>query len=452
MRTVRVLPMCTMVTYDPTPARRRRRRSTRAATLALACAMTLTLAPGSVLAASARQDPDAQRKAQVDKRIDALKDDLDDTSASLRSAYTALEKTKAQLPGAQAALQSAQAAAVTADQRNAEAVTALAVATANERKAESDLARTHDQIQGARQRVAAFAAQLYQQQGLGQLSVAMDASSPTDFADRMSMMGTVMDVQQRSITALATSEADQTAQEDHLSALRADRAEAQQAAQVALAAAQAARDAAAREKSTLDALAAQQTTQAAALASQKSAEQQKLAGMKAESDRLRRLLADRARKAREAAARAAAAARKRGQAAPSPPDSGKFLSAAELSQPITSEYGMRFHPILHIWRLHTGLDFGGPCGTPIYAAAPGTIVSAGWAGGYGNRVVIDHGMVGGVDLATAYNHMQRIVAHGGTVKRGQLLGYEGTTGMSTGCHLHFETLENGSFVNPRKYL
>ena len=81
------------------------------------------------------------------------------------------------------------------------------------------------------------------------------------------------------------------------------------------------------------------------------------------------------------------------------------------------------------------------------AEASGDIISSGWGGGYGNRIVIDHGLVRGVELATTYNHLTRIVASG-HVARGQLIAYSGTTGLSTGCHLHFETLVNGSYVNP----
>jgi murein DD-endopeptidase MepM/ murein hydrolase activator NlpD len=134
----------------------------------------------------------------------------------------------------------------------------------------------------------------------------------------------------------------------------------------------------------------------------------------------------------------------------SPSSGGGYLSYP-ANGPITSPFGLRYHPILHIWRLHSGIDFGIPCGTPVYAAAAGTIISAGWAGGYGNRIVIDHGIVRGVDLATTYNHLTSIVA-GGRVRRGQLIGYSGTTGLSTGCHLHFETLVDGTFVNPMNWL
>jgi len=112
---------------------------------------------------------------------------------------------------------------------------------------------------------------------------------------------------------------------------------------------------------------------------------------------------------------------------------------------ITSSFGMRYHPILHFARMHKGIDFGASWGTPIHATADGQVASAGWAGGYGEQVKINHG--GG--LATSYNHMSRmIVSPGMPVRQGQVIGYVGTTGLSTGAHLHYEVLRNGVQVNP----
>ena len=113
---------------------------------------------------------------------------------------------------------------------------------------------------------------------------------------------------------------------------------------------------------------------------------------------------------------------------------------------------MRFHPLHLEWRLHTGRDYAAPCGSAVRAAASGTIIMAGDGGGYGNRVVIDHGLVSGDHLATTYNHLQSIRQWGGSVSRGEVIGYEGSTGSSTGCHLHFETLQDGDFVDPRRWL
>lgn len=139
-------------------------------------------------------------------------------------------------------------------------------------------------------------------------------------------------------------------------------------------------------------------------------------------------------------------------------DAGTLASPGWLSTPvegarISSGYGYRVHPVLGYRKLHTGTDFAAPCGTPITAAADGTVVSAGWGGGYGNLVVLAHGDVGGSSLATAYAHQSRLVVSAGQqVSRGQLIGYVGTTGTSTGCHLHLETRVAGTPVDPVRFL
>jgi murein DD-endopeptidase MepM/ murein hydrolase activator NlpD len=112
---------------------------------------------------------------------------------------------------------------------------------------------------------------------------------------------------------------------------------------------------------------------------------------------------------------------------------------------ITSGFGMRYHPILHRTKLHTGVDFGAGTGTPIHAAGNGVVVHAGWWGAYGNAVIIDHG--GGV--TTLYGHMSAVKCHGGeVVLRGRVIGLVGNTGWSTGPHCHFEVRRNGVPVNP----
>ncbi|HKX91906.1 MAG TPA: M23 family metallopeptidase [Sphingomicrobium sp.] len=112
---------------------------------------------------------------------------------------------------------------------------------------------------------------------------------------------------------------------------------------------------------------------------------------------------------------------------------------------ITSYFGYRYHPILHFSRFHAGLDFGASWGSPIVAAADGQVVRAGWAGGYGRQVRIAHG----AGLVTSYSHMSQIVAEPGSfVRQGQLIGYVGSSGLSTGPHLHYEVLSGGRPVNP----
>jgi murein DD-endopeptidase MepM/ murein hydrolase activator NlpD len=129
--------------------------------------------------------------------------------------------------------------------------------------------------------------------------------------------------------------------------------------------------------------------------------------------------------------------------------SGVGETRGAMSRPvngnITSGFGYRRHPILGYKKMHNGMDFGAPYGAPIYAATDGTIAFAGRKGGYGNFVQINHG--GG--LATGYGHMSRIAARPGQrVRQGQVIGYVGSTGLSTGPHLHYELYRNGRHVNP----
>lgn len=117
--------------------------------------------------------------------------------------------------------------------------------------------------------------------------------------------------------------------------------------------------------------------------------------------------------------------------------------------PMTSPFGWRQHPIHGERRLHAGIDYGVPCGEPIYAWSSGTVTVSGVAGGYGNRVEVDHG--GGI--VSTYSHAQSLsVDVGDEVKGGDEVTINGTTGSSTGCHLHFEIKKDGEYVDPAPYL
>lgn len=116
---------------------------------------------------------------------------------------------------------------------------------------------------------------------------------------------------------------------------------------------------------------------------------------------------------------------------------------------VASNFGQRLHPILGYYRLHAGMDIGGAQGQAIWAAHDGVVSLAGWNGGYGNSVIIGHGEA----TATLYAHMSAFaVSAGQYVTAGQVIGYVGSTGLSTGPHLHFEVRVHGAPVDPRPYL
>ena len=133
-------------------------------------------------------------------------------------------------------------------------------------------------------------------------------------------------------------------------------------------------------------------------------------------------------------------------------DNGRSMRKFLVRKPIaegdmTSPFGMRFHPILHYARMHTGVDWAAPIGTPIYAAGNGVVIKAGWDGGYGRRVEVQHAN----GYVTAYNHMSsfgRAIVEGAHVVQGQTVGYLGDSGLATGPHLHYEVIINGNFVDP----
>ena len=120
---------------------------------------------------------------------------------------------------------------------------------------------------------------------------------------------------------------------------------------------------------------------------------------------------------------------------------------------ITSPFGWRIHPIFNSRTFHSGVDIGGPNYGPIKASNSGKVIYTGWYGGYGKVVIIEHGIVGGKPVSTLYAHMSSVKAvNGQSVKKGDVIGYEGTTGYSTGPHCHFEVRENGKPSNPNGYV
>lgn len=137
-------------------------------------------------------------------------------------------------------------------------------------------------------------------------------------------------------------------------------------------------------------------------------------------------------------------------------DSNQYIASGfmkPIGGRITSPFGWRTHPIFNSKSFHSGIDIGGPNLGAIKASNSGKVIYSGWYGGYGKVVILEHGIVNGKPITTLYAHMNSIaVSNGQKVSKGQVLGYEGTTGYSTGPHCHFEVRVNGQPNNPMNYI
>ncbi len=134
---------------------------------------------------------------------------------------------------------------------------------------------------------------------------------------------------------------------------------------------------------------------------------------------------------------------------PAPPAAGTGSLERPVGGPITSAYGMRVHPVTGVRKLHDGTDFGVECGTAVHAAAAGTVIGLSSGSAYGKRIIIRHRP----GLETSYNHLSRqSVVVGDRVLPGEVIGRSGSTGLSTGCHLHFMVVKDGKPVDPAKYV
>lgn len=271
--------------------------------------------------------------------------------------------------------------------------------------------------------------QIYEHGNEGYLEVLLTAKSFSDFVERWEDLRLLIAADQRAIAARKAAARRVAVSErrvESASIALLDQTQAQQQANVQL-------EALSSERRELVAVADSQRLQVAAQVAQ----MEELSAQ--EEAALQNLIVEREREL-EAKRRAAQIAGR-----PSGIGTGNGEMIWPVSGPITSPFGWRMHPIYRRLILHEGIDIGVPTGTPVKAADAGRVIIAGWVSGYGNYVAIDHG--GGV--SSGYGHMSRIfVSVGQDVAKGQVIGAAGSTGNSTGPHVHFEVRVNGQPVDP----
>ena len=426
-----------------TPPRRDRRRT------ALLVVSLLAL-----LAAPLDGGPLDAAPAQVDER--ARRDQVRDQKAAAAAELDALQASDAELEAAVATLQAnvaAQEARVSDARREVDAAEAEAA------RLEDELARTEADVERLRFFNDTATTEIYTGFGTSELS-ALHEGDPTDSERRKALLEAVNGNEADVVDQLRGAQArlDRQRQEvaDSLEEARRRRAEADQrlaeldqarsAEQSKLAALQVRVQ---EYRSEVDALAAQEdelTAIIAAADAQRAAEAA-AADQRAAEQAAARRAAERAASPSSSSAPSSTAgassssSSSSGATTPAPAPSGGGL-VWPCNGTVTSGFGQRWG------RLHAGLDISAPTGTPIMAAASGTVIFAGVQSGYGNIVLVDHGN----GLVTAYAHQSRIAtSNGAAVSAGQVIGYVGSTGRSTGPHLHFETRVNGSARDPMGY-
>lgn len=401
------------------------------ARLALFAVLVALVAGG---AAPARADTDDLRDARDKARkqmADAKKEIAADASAlarareALHASRSSLAKARSELAEIEAEVADAKAAdaRIAAELREAEAATHAAIAA--EVQAAADVGDQRDLI-GAVARAA------YQQQSnLVGLSVLIGSDNPRDLASRLQWNTTIFDV-----TATDYARLDQL--EQRLEEARKARAAAE--ASVADK-----RSQSAANLTALKSLAAKAEAKRAAVAALVARNLK----LEVEAEDELESSEEQYAKAQKAEARLTAKIR---NATGNYANPGGFIKPVDASA--GSGFGPRYHPILGYWRMHWGTDFGASCGAPIRAMANGKVIQAGWTTyGFGNFTLISYGRMLGANLVSGYAHQSKIVVKAGQrVKQGQIVGYVGTTGLSTGCHLHLQIYRNGTRVNPMKYL
>ncbi|HSE07937.1 MAG TPA: peptidoglycan DD-metalloendopeptidase family protein [Nocardioidaceae bacterium] len=393
------------------------------------------------------------RKERVEGNISETLENLDQSSAQLLAATQALQAAQAKLATAQAHLAKTRGeldAAIVLDRRMQ---AALDRAVRRLKDARAELAEGRAELAAQEDVLGQLAVQNYQQGDPNLLGLAMVLTSqdPTELTSQLNSVRNVLDKESVTLDRLDATRVLLTVKEQEVEEAKDEVAEKRREAAENLERKKQLEAEAEKAEQAVAGLVSARAAAHRSAADARRADLDMLRGLQQERDRISDMLAARAEEARRRAEAAAAAAAAQAASAASKASNG-FLDFP-VDGYLTSSYGMRLHPVYKRWTLHDGTDFGASCGSPVTAAASGTVIAVYYNQGYGNRVIMDNGYHNGVGLGTAYNHLSSYATYvGAKVKRGDVVGYVGNTGYSTGCHLHFMVFENGATVDPMLWL
>ncbi|MGO4143672.1 peptidoglycan DD-metalloendopeptidase family protein [Paenarthrobacter sp. YAF11_1] len=471
-----------MTALDPNSLRRRfASGNARIMGAVIAVGLAVSLLSG---APAAQADNLEDQQAALEAEAARVQASLEFVDANIAKAAGDLVIYQGRLPGAQQALLEAQGRVASAVKEVEALAARVELAQQNKAKITEQLESDKQKITDTKKLIGQIASQAYKSGGVPtNIALLFGSSESGNLTESMDLADQAMRSQNAAMTKLTQQNATNVNSQARLVAVEEEIQDLKAKADAALDREKSARDEAANKKAEVDKLIEDTTRLNGQLQAAKPGIEANLARVKAEQNTVAAEIVERDRKLREAweaeqrrlaeEAAAAAAAAAAAQGRPAPPEQPYVPPAAGSPSafglrhpfasyvPITSGFGWRATPPGTIdfygtgGYMHTGIDFGAACGTPVYAAAAGEVFNSGWnsADGGGWRVKLSHGVVQGNSLTTIYYHNSSIVvSNGQRVSAGQLIAYSGSTGNSTGCHAHFETWLNGSAVDPMNLL
>jgi murein DD-endopeptidase MepM/ murein hydrolase activator NlpD len=423
----------------------------RVAAATAACALAVGVV--AVPFAHADEDDLRDKEKRVERQVNQAEDALEESSATARSAYAKLNTAKTELLSAQQQLARTRGKLAAAEVRDELMQTKLDSAVAKLKLARTQLAAGRLDVQEQRKEFGRTIASLYangdpQLLGLAGILRSGDAAEITRRSAAVDMAASQED---RRYDELKAAEVLLTVNENKVEDAKDEVQLQREAAADHLALMETLEQQAEDDAASVRRLVTVRADAATDASAARRADLATLRELEAEQERIKDKLREAAQKAREEAQNQNQDAE--GNSPNSGPQSGDGYLGYPVNGGVTSPFGYRVHPIYGYYSLHDGTDFGSGCGQPLYAGASGTVISSYYQTAWGNRLIIDHGFVRGVGLASIYNHASTYtVGVGEHVERGEIIGYVGTTGWSTGCHLHFTVTSNGNPVDPMGWL
>lgn len=397
-----------------------------------------TVTIGLVLAASAAHADPAGDKDRADRELASAEAALEGATERAQEAVRSLTEAKQKLPDARERAAEAQgvlAAARVAASAAAEKARAAqdVYDAASEKMRQADIA-----VDDARDALSTSVSQSYQGLGVVAFSSILNAGGPEEFVDRISYMDQLAENQRAEVDSVVRARQSAKERQNETLVAKEDADEAKASADAAVASAEAAAVEAENYETELNRLIDQRDSAVRVAEDERDDVMARYEAAERESRRIEGVLQAAAHESPRPSS---------GSSGSHHDDGGRFLMPVAGWK--SSDFGMRYDPYYNVWQLHAGMDLAAGGGAPIHAAAGGRVVQAGWNGGYGNYTCIYHGD----GVSTCYAHQSSIgVWVGQNVRRGDYIGAVGTTGASTGNHLHFEVRVNGTPVDPVNWL